>query len=128
MTNKAELINSWIKAQGIDPLTPEYDKYSWASSKLIDMVYEWPEELWRLIPDIINQDSSDQILGALGAGLIEDLILYHGEEYIDRIILYAEKNRDFERALAYTFLDENDVSKGVYKKFIESRKKRGISP
>ena len=111
------LISVWVSAQGIDPETDEYEKVSWAVDELISLASSKPEQLWELIPKILEYDSSEKILGAIGAGLVEDLLTYHGIDFIDKVSLRATNSDVFKGALRYTYLDDEDVSPEVFKKF-----------
>ena len=115
-----ELIAIWIKAQALDPEAEDYEKASWAVDELLEMEQKNPEGVWALIPKIIEYDSSEKTLGALGAGLIEDLLVHYGADFIDRIVAFASTCESFKKALAYTFLDEDDVPPEVFNKFKEA--------
>ena len=114
-----ELIKIWVEAQAVDPETAEFEELSWASDKLIEMAWTAPDLLWDMIPVIIKYDSSNKIIGAVGAGLLEDLMIYHGGKFIDRIESLSRKDPLFKKAINFTFLDEDDVSPAVYKRFSE---------
>jgi len=111
------LIETWLKSQYTDPESAEFEELSWASNKLIDMALDDPEALWTIIPDILKYDSTDRITGALGAGLLEDLVVHHGKKFIDRIVSLSEVNPAFKKSMTFTFIDENDVSPADYEKF-----------
>ena len=116
MENLDDLIKSWVKAQSLDPRLDAYKRFGWAVDELIDMAYQNPEKLWILIPNIINYDSSKKTLGAIGAGLIEDLLIYHGREFINKVIELASTNPAFKKALQYTFLDSTDAPSDIISK------------
>jgi hypothetical protein len=44
-------------------------------------------------------DGSDSILGNLAAGPLEDLLVDHGPEFIDRVEILARQDRQFRRLL-----------------------------
>lgn len=121
MKEDRELIGAWILAQKFGTESIEYEQVSWAAEMLIEMVHVDPEKLWHLLPKIIEADESDKTLGAIGAGLLEDLMVHHGEDFIDRVSSLAESNSKFKQAMQYTFLDREDVSSEVFEKFLESK-------
>lgn len=108
--NNDDLVDQWIQCQYLDPSSPDFESYSHVSGCLIDLAIKQPDILLRIILEIIEKDASDNILGALGAGLIEDLIVNHESRVVDRVVELAGSNPDFKKALKYTYLDESDVS------------------
>lgn len=121
MKEDRDLIEAWILAQQFDAESIEYERVSWAAGELIEMAIDDPEKLWSLLPQIIELDASAKTLGAVGAGLLEDLMVHHGEEFIDRVASLADSNSEFKQAMQHTFLDRDDVSPEIFEKFIESK-------
>jgi hypothetical protein len=46
---------------------------------------DYPEEAWAAIIELSRSSLTQQEIGALAAGPLEDLLLYHGTTFIDRI-------------------------------------------
>lgn len=120
MRKDTDLIKAWILAQQFDVESTEYENVSWAVDELIEAAELDPERLWKLLPQILESDASAKTLGAIGAGLLEDLMVHHGEEFIDRVTALADSN--LKKAMQHTFLDEDDVSPEVFNKFAKRRK------
>jgi hypothetical protein len=48
---------------------------------------------------ILDLDGTDTILSNLGAGPLEDLLVVHGDKFIDRVELLARQDRQFRKSL-----------------------------
>lgn len=102
--NKADqLASSWIKLTKIAHEKgyncPEADELFWASMKLDELVNKDPDEAWKIILEILKKDSDQIILMNLSAGPLEDLLVRHGEEVIERIETEAKHDKAFKLLL-----------------------------
>jgi len=111
-----ESIKAWLIARDLDKDGVEYEKYSWAVDALYDLAYEDPSQLLRNVVEILSVDSSDKTCGALGAGVLEELLVHQGEQCIDEIESIASRNLAFKSCFRFTFLDRDDVPASVYTK------------
>lgn len=126
MSNRINLAKSWISAQRIGADHIGYDKFSWAVDELINMVGDNHEELWLIILEILNLDDSEEIIKAVGAGPLEDLMIYHGEKYIEKVEAEFYTSTVFEKAVRSVWLDKDDLPDAVYKRFCDIRENDGI--
>ena len=110
MRDKIKLAKSWIFAQKLGMDSSGYKKHRWAVDELIDLADDKPEELRELVLEILKQDSSDEIVKMVGAGPLEDLMVNHGEKYIDRIEEQFLKSDVFKAAMKSVWLDGEDTS------------------
>ena len=117
----SELIKTWLSAQCIDPESNEYADVSWAVDELFDLAHDDPDKLLANVIEILKIDSSPEILGAIGAGVLEDLLVYHGKDYIDTIIKLSKSDANFKASLHFTYIDKGDVPTDVYEKFQENK-------
>lgn len=117
MTDKKKLASAWIMAQKIGVDNPGYERCSWAVDELINIVHENSEELWLIILEILNLDSSEEIIKAVGAGPLEDLMVSYDKAYIEKIEKQASKSKVFKNAMQNVWLDQNDTT--LYEKFYE---------
>ncbi|MEE9421907.1 MAG: hypothetical protein V3V50_01985 [Gammaproteobacteria bacterium] len=117
MLNMKRLVSSWIFAQkrGVD--RPGYETHSWAVDEVINFASDKPDLLWETILEILDLDSSEEIIKAVGAGPLEDLMVYHGSQFIQKVDSQAEKSNVFKTAMQNVWLDSDDTS--VYSKFYE---------
>jgi len=80
-----QLVHTWLEC---DP-----DFQMW------DAVSEEPEIAWKTILQILKNDLADEKLSLLAAGPMEDLLVKHGESFIDRIEQEARENSNFNHLL-----------------------------
>lgn len=103
-------VDAWLAAQGTDVESAEYARFSWAVDELFDLAHDNPGELLVRIEAILSVDDSESTVGALGAGVVEDLLVHHAEAVISRIENLCRSSESFRRCLSHTFVDEIDVS------------------
>src|SRR4051794_11157068 len=109
MSDKDKLAKSWIFAQKLGVDSPGYEKHSWAVDEIIDLAADQPDELWLIILRILEIDSSEEIVKAVGAGPLEDLMVQHGEKLIDKVEDQASKSGAFKAAMKGVWLDSDDT-------------------
>jgi hypothetical protein len=85
-----ELANLWIQAKG---------RYSPAFDRLYDLCNEGPENAWLMIQEIASKEISNEIMAVLAAGPVEDLLVRHGQGFIDRIEEKARNDSKFNLML-----------------------------
>jgi len=95
-----EWIAAYIERQDVEK-EPDHedDSLFWAVDKFMDLNDEDPELCWKAILEILRRKPNDKVLGMLAAGPLEDLIEYHGPEYIEQIEAEAKINPDFRNLL-----------------------------
>ena len=119
MLDMDRLAKAWIFAQklGVDSLG--YEKHSWAVDEVINFATEKPEDLWQVILKILELDGSNEIAKAVGAGPLEDLMVHHGEGFIDKVEEQASKSDVFKTAMKSVWLDSDDTP--ICARFFETR-------
>ena len=93
------LARAWITLQTTPQHAPEYNSLFWAFRQSYDLTREQPMEAWRLILTIWSLDQSTPTKKSLSAGLIEELLCYHGEFMIQHIERQARADRSFATLL-----------------------------
>lgn len=86
----------------------------WAFDALVDLSNDDPESCWKVIHLIRQLDGSDTILANLAAGPLEDLLVYHGNDFIDRIESFAEKDQQFKKLLGAVW--QRDMPDNIWKR------------
>ena len=89
---KEKLVAEWVDFQSV-PLEERSREFRknyelngcWAVTKLFDLGSENPELAWELILAINKVEINDNVEAVLAAGSLEDLLNYHGEQFIERI-------------------------------------------
>ena len=83
------LIKDWILNQ----------KTFWAWEKLYSIVVRSHDEAWPIVIEIAEKATSDDVLGSLAAGPMEDMLCAYGDHYYDLIKKASETSFNFKRAL-----------------------------
>jgi Family of unknown function (DUF6869) len=94
-----QLAKAWIALQTTPQHAPEYNSLFWAFKQSYDLAREEPLEAWQLILAIWSLDQSIPTKQSLSAGLIEELLCYHGESMIQHIERQAKADRSFAQLL-----------------------------
>ena len=110
-------------AEKLGPDSTSQQKVFWAIETLMDLTEEDPEMAWEIILAILEEDSSEKILGNVAAGPLEDLMCVYGEEIMDRIESQAQRDPVFKKCMAGVWLDSRDTL--VWRRFYEIA---GIEP
>jgi hypothetical protein len=93
------LARAWITLQTTPQRAPEYNSLFWSFKQSYDLAREEPMEAWQLILTIWSLDQSMPTKQSLSAGLIEELLCYHGESMIQHIERQAKADRSFATLL-----------------------------
>ncbi len=88
------------------------DEHFWAVERLDELVNQAPDDAWTLIHRIRELDGSDTVLANLAAGPLEDLLVKHGEVFIDKIETCARRDGRFRKVLAGVW--RNTISVDVW--------------
>ena len=105
------LISTWLRYQHRnDP--PDDDPDFWSFEKLDDLIWKEPEEAWLVILEILRRDTSTPIMEILSAGPLEDLLVRHGDDFIERVEAEALSNKDFASLLGGVW--QNAMSDELY--------------
>lgn len=100
-----ELALDWIASRRIDPSGVKVSSCGHLAQFLLsDFPEEEPELTWQAIILVMghyptedffseNKTEAQQVCGVLSAGPVEDLLSYHGDEYIDQFEALAKCDR-----------------------------------
>jgi hypothetical protein len=75
------------------------DEHFWACELVDDLVRSDPEAAWPLILELVRRSQSDDLLANVAAGPLEDLLVRHGEAFIERVERQAQADRRFRKCL-----------------------------
>jgi len=92
---KAELdsvAEGWIRYQLAAEGSTEQAENWQSVSTVFDIRAGDPNLLWQLILTIHSRNQSDAVRGVLSAGLVEDLLAYHGTAFIE--VIEQQANHD----------------------------------
>jgi hypothetical protein len=96
------LVDGWLAwcAWVSDPANRDRFDGPSGHSDFIWAVEEHPERAWEAILRLVDDSSAHCYLGQLAAGPIEDLLSYHGQQFIERIEATARANPTFASTLS----------------------------
>jgi len=107
---KSKLVAAWIAAQEAGEID------SWAIVAMCDIPQLEPELGWDLIVRIHAEPISEEVRDMLAASPLEDLLVYHGEQFFPRVKEVALRDPVFRQMLQSVWLDEKDspIAKAFY--------------
>src|SRR5947199_6157516 len=79
---------------------------------LYDLIQRDPERAWRIVQIMWRHDSSDKNLANIAAGPLEDILVYHGAKFIERIEDIAKKEPTFKKMLGA--VSQNDIPQQLW--------------
>lgn len=100
MTDIKKLTKAWIDYQN-----SQDEELEWASDDFIDLANESPEIAWECVLELIDTETSDEVLAILAEGPLEDLLAEHGSHFIDRIEGMSKDNLVFSRLIKHVWVD-----------------------
>ena len=82
----------------------------WAHEKVFGACEKQPQRAWRLLGRMAELASTEDLVGDLGAGPLEDFVRLHAPRFIGQIERRAKENPRFRRALQKVYLPAaNDI-------------------
>jgi hypothetical protein len=109
----SQIAEAWIELYYLPEDAPEREDKFWSYERLSELIQEDPEAAWSVI-QIIRREGSDLILSNLGAGPLEDLLVAHGDQFIDRVETLAEQDAQFRKLLGATW--QNSMPPGLWRR------------
>jgi hypothetical protein len=109
----SRIAEAWIELTRLPENSAQRDGKFWSWERLHELIHQEPETAWRVI-QIIRREGSDLVLANLAAGPLEDLLVAHGEQFIDRVEALARQDKQFKKLLGATW--QNAMSPGLWKR------------
>lgn len=109
-----DVAKAWINIQNAKEGSEEYEKYFWAFSYLDDLRDEDAERIWKIINEIIDIDASEWVLSNLAAGPVEDLLVDHGEKFINRLEEKVKGDNRFKTIIKGIW--KNEIPEPIWKR------------
>jgi hypothetical protein len=107
-----EIAKSWILMHKAESGSHDYEENFWAFDKLYKLCDEAPDQGFEIIEEIVRIDSSDRILSNIAAGPMEELLVKHGSQFIDRVERLAASNDKFRKMLGAMW--KNEISDDIW--------------
>ncbi|HVB82937.1 MAG TPA: hypothetical protein VNE82_23680 [Candidatus Binataceae bacterium] len=111
-----ELARTWITYTSLPDAKRKASSLRSACEELDELVRSKPEEAWQVILAIREQNVSELLLANLAAGPLENLLVRHGEQFIDRCELLARQDKEFLYLLTGVW-GSNGMSKDLWNRF-----------
>ncbi len=121
--DKAKLATAWIELQKTELGSQRHEALFWSHDQLWELTHNDPETALDVILTIFRADDSTTIQENLSAGPLEDLLVYHGSAYIERIESEAARNPRFRHLLGGVW--KNAMTDEVWKRVQSCWDRRG---
>jgi len=110
-----KIAEAWIQMSQSERGSVTYDKNFWAAERMFDLVSNAPEDAW-LIIDMIRHKITplDKVFWHLAASHLEDLLVEHGELFIERFENLAKNDVEFRKLLGGVW--QNKISESIWKR------------
>ncbi len=103
-----QLLDEWVEwAANPDGDSPGHSEFLW-------IVENEPEKAWDAILKALEDDRLTPSLGIIAAGPLEDLLSFHGEQFIERVEKEARSNPAFAHLLGGVW--QSSISDGVWRR------------
>lgn len=120
-TELAKIADAWIAGEEAESETPEHEENWWAIEQVMDWSLKRETEwLWQFILIIYQREVSEKILAVLAAGPLEDLLVYDGTNFIDRVERLAKEDKKFNWLLGGVW--RRSMKDEVWKRVQSARK------
>ena len=106
--DRERLVNAWLT----------YQKNWWAFEALMKLWLGSPDEALDVIINLARSADDDELVEAVGAGPLEDLIREHGASMIDAIETRAKSDLRFRQALSHVWIAKEDATSFVGQRYI----------
>ncbi len=104
--DRASMIAAYIRHSELGPAD---EQHYWGWDAVTSFIQSAsPEDGWTLTVDILRA-APDAIIGNIGAGPLEDLVIQHGNSLIDWIEGEARRDPRFRQALAGVWISKGDL-------------------
>lgn len=90
-----ELVRQWIALQKVDVGSEEHADLAWAANQIAVLTWKEPDTAWEAILGILARDHSERVMENLAGGPLEDLLVKHGPDVIERVEAEAQRNPRF---------------------------------
>jgi uncharacterized protein DUF6869 len=108
-----DLVEAWVRYH-----TLHLDEDFWAFDRVNELVQSDARVGWQIVIALV-QRAPDEVLGAIGAGPLEDLIGHHPDEVIERVARQAQEDWRFLQALCVSWFTEGQLPPHVERRLLE---------
>ena len=116
-------LNAWssayLKLLQHDIRSPEYNDLDWAYEEVVRRTEEDPESVWQFLDHLSQQQLSDVEMARIAAGPLEDLLVEHGSNFIDRVETLAKSRPRFAQLLGGVW--KSDIPDAIWQRIVAVR-------
>ncbi|MEW8185259.1 MAG: DUF6869 domain-containing protein [Candidatus Thiodiazotropha endolucinida] len=106
------LATDWIKSAELQLINETIeDSYAKPIVDLLELCNLSPRKALDIIYEIISRNPSDDVIGYLGAGPLEDILTKNCEPFIDELIEKSKKDKRLLLCLRSVDLDDCDCTR-----------------
>ena len=87
-----QLIEAYIEFEKSPQGSEKREELFWTFEKFDELNSKNPRACWDALLELLNRMPQDEIEGMMAAGILEDFIENHGEEFVDIIVDEAKRN------------------------------------
>lgn len=109
----------WLINWNDSTTATEKELNSWVNDALYSAMQCDADYALSIVEAIHEQDATQSRIEAFAAGPVEDLLVYHGQEVIDRVIARASKDPAFARVLGGVW--KRDMEDSVWDLVVKHR-------
>ena len=117
LSNREETIVAWLRHAA---LGPEDRKDFWAWDAVGDFVYAAPPAAGLDVVLELLRRASEEEIGLVIAGPLEELVWYHGAALVDAIEHRASADPDFRAALGGIWISEGDLPPDILARIVDA--------
>jgi len=107
---KEDLITGWIDLQLASLNSPEWEESVWSAQILDELVDDYPREAFDVVLSIMESPDAERVIGGVAAEPIEDLLVQHGDEFIELVENEAKRSPKFRHMLGGVWRSSMDES------------------
>ena len=104
----------WIEYHQLPDSEAEASSLVSAIEQLYDLVRNQPEAAWPIIQELWTVDQTDRMLAIIAAGPVEDILCWHGPDFIVRIEQLAKQHDVVRRMLGA--VGRRDMAEDVWRR------------
>jgi len=117
---RRSLVSAWIAAEEQRDVGANARWNDPAIDTVDDLPENDPDEAWEFINAVLARHPSDKVIAVLAAGPLEDLLVYHGDAFIERVEERAREDDAFNNLLGGVW--RNSMKLRIWRRVEKARK------
>lgn len=113
------LVRAYVEYARTDETSQRKDELFWAFKTVSRLSEQEPEQCFDFIVAVLRYDQGDRVMELVAAGPMEDLLVHHGPDVIDRLEATAKLNPAFRDMLGGVW--RNEITESVWNRVMAAR-------